>query len=99
MLKFSDGSIYETMTGTIAVTDLTNSGQYKNTVGSVVPLAQTAYEWTTYPSIWNGYPVYVCQDKTKKAIEILKALQADKQLECKSVNKFIELVEKIAGLL
>ena len=52
------------------------------------------------PLYWyESYPVYVCTDKTKKAIEILKALQADKQIECKSVPKFIELVEKIAGLL
>lgn len=48
---------------------------------------------------WNHYPVYVTVDKTKKAIDILKALQADKQIHCTSVTKFIELVDKIAQLL
>jgi hypothetical protein len=48
---------------------------------------------------WNSYPIYVCTDKTAKAIQILKQLQADKLIECKSVPKFIELVEKIAGIL
>lgn len=56
--------------------------------------------WPTSSTIyWQSYPVYVCTDKTKKAIEILKTLQADKLLECKSVGRFIELVEKIAALL
>lgn len=48
---------------------------------------------------WNSYPVYVCTDKTAKAIEILKSLQAEKLLDVKSVPRFIELVEKISGLL
>ncbi len=52
-----------------------------------------------YQTHWYSYPVYVCSDKTAKAIEILKALQADKILEVKSVPKFIELVEKISGIL
>jgi hypothetical protein len=51
------------------------------------------------PVYWNSYPVYVCTDKTKKAIEVLKALQAEKLLQCESVPRFIELVEKISGLL
>lgn len=51
------------------------------------------------PIYWNNYPVYICTDKTKKAIEVLKALQAEKMLTCNSVPRFIELVDKIAGLL
>ncbi len=48
---------------------------------------------------WNTYPVYVCTDKTKKAIDILKALQSEKQIDCKSVPQFIRLIEKIAEIL
>ena len=74
-----------------------------NAGGSLTNGTLTASSYQTFPSTqtiwWGNYPVYVCHDKTKKAIEILKALQADKQIECKSVPKFIELVEKIAGLL
>lgn len=47
---------------------------------------------------WNSYPVYICHDKTKKAIEVLKALEAD-GLKVQSVKKFIELVEKISAVL
>ncbi len=57
------------------------------------------YNCYPYQTQWYSYPVYVCSDKTAKAIEILKALQADKILEVKSVPKFIELVEKISGIL
>jgi hypothetical protein len=45
------------------------------------------------------HPVYVCTDKTKKAIDVLKALEASKLIKCQSVPKFIALVEQIAGLL
>ncbi len=51
------------------------------------------------PVYWNTYPVYVCSDKTAKAIEILKKLQAEKVIDVKSVPKFIELVEQISGIL
>ncbi len=51
---------------------------------------------TTY---WQTYPVYVYTDKTKKAIEVLKALQEEKLLKCDSVSRFIALVEKISELL
>lgn len=57
------------------------------------------YTFYPYQAFWGSYPVYVCQDKTKKAIEILKTLQKDKTLEVKSVSRFIELVEKIAAIL
>lgn len=46
-----------------------------------------------------SYPIYVCTDKTAKAIEILKKLQADKVIDVKSVNRFIQLVEDIAAIL
>jgi hypothetical protein len=88
MLQQKNGSIFE-------YGSLTTTGGY-------LPNTGTASNWYWQPEnvvYWNSYPVYVCTDKTKKAIEILKALQADKQIECKSVPKFIELVEKIAGLL
>lgn len=52
-----------------------------------------------YQTSWYGYPVYVCSDKTKKAIEVLKALQDEKLLKCESVPRFIALVEKISNLL
>lgn len=69
--------------------------------GSCIPYGTGNYPYTwPYQTIyWQSYPVYVCTDKTKKAIDILKALQAEKLLECKSVPRFIELVDKIAGLL
>ena len=51
------------------------------------------------PIYWNNYPLYVCTDKTKKALDVLKALQAEKLLKCDSVPRFIELVEKISNLL
>lgn len=76
--------------------------QSQTSVGMVQQLTTSIWPYTeTYtPTIWWGsYPVYVCSDKTAKAIEVLKALQAEKLLECKSVPKFIELVEKIAKLL
>jgi hypothetical protein len=49
-------------------------------------------------SYYNSWPVYVCTDKTKKAIDVLKALEAD-GLKVTSVTKFIALVEKIAAIL
>ena len=79
-----------------------NSGTV--TDGGYVPTTNTGYlqcgdPWPYQTIYWNSYPVYVCTDKTKKAIEVLKALQADKLLDCKSVPRFIELVEKIANIL
>lgn len=59
----------------------------------------TSQYWPYQTVYWGSYPVYVCTDKTKKAIEVLKALQADKILKCDSVSRFISLVDKIAGLL
>lgn len=56
----------------------------------------TPYVSSTF---WMSYPIYVCTDKTAKAIEILKKLQADKVIDVKSVNRFIQLVEDIAAIL
>jgi hypothetical protein len=66
-----------------------------NGIGQYVDLSSSgsSYCW------WNNYPVYVYLDKTKKAIDILKALEADKTLKVTSVSRFIALVEKISGLL
>jgi hypothetical protein len=91
MLQVSNNAIYETpstnmLTAACTYTDYTYTLPYSNDI-------------TSNAIYWNNYPVYVCTDKTKKAIDVLKALQEEKLLECKSVPKFIALVEKIAGLL
>lgn len=89
MLQIVNDSIKEVPALTTAVTASNTGYNYYDTTGAWI--GQTVY--------WNSYPVYVCTDKTKKAIEVLKALQAEKLLDCKSVPRFIELVEKIAGIL
>jgi len=98
MLQLTNGSIVEMPLG-----EVTTSNNCSFTTGGFVPTTTTVpfpdYTYYACNTIWNSYPVYVCSDKTKKAIEILKALQAEKQIECKSVPKFIELVEKISNLL
>lgn len=96
MLQITDGAITETI--------YSGTGVVSMTVGSsMAGLAQASncleYNGWPYQTYWQHYPVYVCLDKTKKAIEVLKALQAEKLLKCDSVPRFIELVEKISGLL
>lgn len=92
MLQLTNGTINEVSTTamlgemTTGGTGLTGAGEYQ-----ISP-----WTWQTY---WYSYPVYVCADKTKKAIEILKALQAEKILRCDSVPRFIALVDKISALL
>lgn len=87
---------------TNGIYEISTTGGYVPTTTSVdLGFIQTTGQWwpnsnTVY---WNNYPVYVTTDKTKKAIEVLKALQAEKLLDCKSVPRFIELVEKISGIL
>ena len=45
-------------------------------------------------------PVYICTDKTKKAIDVRsKVLFEADGLKVTSVKKFIELTEMIAGIL
>jgi hypothetical protein len=99
MLQQQDNGIYEGNAQALTASAQTIS------VGSVTfGEVTTGYcHPTTYydlqPIYWQQYPVYVCTDKTKKAIEVLKALQADKLLTCNSVARFIELVEKISNIL
>lgn len=96
MLQAVNGTIQETM-----AMSSTSAGDYPPVshgfIGQV-SISNDAGYWGQ-PIYWNNYPVYVCTDKTKKAIEVLKALQAEKLLKCDSVTQFIELVEKISGLL
>ncbi len=95
MLELSNGAIVEASAQNFACQQVNAIGfqSGSNTIGG---LGSNSYPYQTH---WYSYPVYVCSDKTAKAIEILKALQADKILEVKSVPKFIELVEKISGIL
>jgi hypothetical protein len=79
-----------TTTPTFTTTNGLSNGWVQNT-GLLNPTV-----W--YNVSWSNYAVYVCTDKTKKAIEVLKALEAD-GLKVQSVPKFIKLVEKIAGIL
>jgi len=87
--QLTDGSIAEMGAATNA---MIATGQLQ--VGNCLDLWPT--EQTVY---WKSYPVYICTDKTKKAIEVLKALQAEKILKCESVPRFIALVEKISSIL
>ncbi len=85
MLTISNGAIYESAPA--------NNGVLTTTTGTwCEPNSHGTY-------YWNSYPVYVTTDKTAKAIAVLKALQDERLLDCKSVPKFIELVEKISRLL
>ena len=95
MLTFENGAIQET-----PVTTMTTGGTIDSLTGGALYQTTNCYQpWPTQTTYWLTYPVYVCSDRTKKAIDVLKALQADKVLECKSVPRFIALVEKIALLL
>jgi hypothetical protein len=80
-----------TTTPTFTTTNGLTNGWAQNTGGILNPTV-----WYNVP--WSNYAVYVCTDKTKKAIEVLKALEAD-GLKVQSVPKFIKLVEKIAEIL
>lgn len=86
----------------LAQTLTASAGMYPN-VGSVTSgfLGQSSHcvDYWPHTTYWMNYPVYICTDKTKKAIEVLKALQAEKLLTCNSVPRFIELVEKISQIL
>jgi hypothetical protein len=76
--------------------------QTDESMASTISVGSTyfdSYHWPYQTVYWNSYPVYVCTDKTKKAIEVLKALQAEKLLKCDSVPRFIALVEKSSNLL
>lgn len=104
MLKEQNGALYEQngnamdMTSMLNQMALTQTGVSTSMGGQTTGSATFGYCWpqSTY---WGSYPVYICTDKTKKAIEVLKCLQAEKLLKCDSVPRFIELVDKIASLL
>jgi hypothetical protein len=80
-------------------TTLTTTGTYTNGLGQTGYWPETTGVIYSPYYYYGNYPVYVCTDKTKKAIDILKHLQAKKKIRCDDVDKFIALVEEIAGLL
>ncbi len=86
-------SLYELTDGSLATTS--NNLHITNCTSDFPVFPYNSLPYTT----WSGWPVYVTTDKTKKAIDILKTLQAEKMIKCDSVPRFIELVEKISGLL
>lgn len=88
MLKLNGGAVTETGVNTV----LPGGTGHSETI-----LASYGIQTMPY-SYYNSWPVYVCTDKTKKAIDVLKALEAD-GLKVTSVTKFIALVEKIAAIL
>jgi hypothetical protein len=96
MLQLMNETIQETQTGVIY--NGFGPGQMAPTTGTVTYTDNNLNYYQPY-AFYHSYPVYVCTDKTKKAIDILKHLQAKKRIKCDSVEKFIELVEEIAGLL
>jgi hypothetical protein len=100
MLQLSAEAIREVpQNETVEITAFGNMAQtYTSGTAIVGSVAFDYSSWQPY-TYWGPYPVYVCTDKTKKAIEVLKALQAEKLLKCDSVPRFIQLVDKIAGLL
>lgn len=89
--EMANGGLTETI-GTITTTSPTDngSGYWINGIFHAYPYQQVA---------WNNFPIYICTDKTAKAIEILKMLEKEKLIELKSVSKFISYVEKIVATL
>ncbi len=97
MLAFTNDTITETgvqtcMNGTGGALTTTNA-IYQTETGFL----NTNLFYQPY-GYWGSYPVYICTDKTKKAIDVLKALESE-GLKVTSVKKFIELTEKIAAIL
>ncbi len=105
MLTETNGAIYENQSSTVA-TIATFSGGNSHS-GTTISNCAPDYQYggsggagiTSGTLYWNSYPVYVCLDKTKKAIEVLKCLESQKLLKIASVPKFIEMVEKISAIL
>lgn len=96
MLTASNGAIYET--ASMATTGaMTKAGAVQMTQA----MNCVDYGQYTVPYYqWGGYQVYVCHDKTKKAIEVLKCLQREKLVKkIEDVDGFIAMVEKIAAIL
>jgi hypothetical protein len=102
MLQLTNGSIVESPVVTATLGNINTSGFFDGQPLGGSLGANNCIAYYPYPSqtiYWNSYPVYVCTDKTAKAIEILKCLEKNKKIKCDSVPKFIELVEQIAGIL
>ena len=85
------------MENQVCYTDTNSLGQLQssNNLGQY----QTQSNYPPYTYYYQSYPIYIYHDKTKKAMDILQKLQEEKLLEIKSVTKFVETVNKIAGLL
>jgi hypothetical protein len=96
-MQVIDGAIREAGTQTVTGFDqnIADSGTWNG--NGVTHIYDYPSQMPAY--YWQSYPVYVCTDKTAKAIAVLKALEADGITQIVSVSKFIELVEKIAALL
>ena len=87
----------------------TNAIAEVNSTLTTTALGANGCNTTAYNSPWQygtlqygtyqTYPIYITSDKTAKAIDILKMLQAEKVIDVKSVPRFIELVEKIKAAL
>lgn len=91
MLQLIDEKIVELPQLTTNTVTISGTGGYQFWPENVYYLNPVTY--------WNNYPIYIKEDKTDKAIKILQALQKEKMIEVKSVTRFVELVEKIKGLL
>lgn len=98
MLEMIDGAIRESAVAMTAMNAMQASLTQTSGCDNYTSRRLQANAWP-YQTYWHSYPVYICTDKTAKAIEVLKALQAEKILRCDSVPRFIALVEKISGLL
>lgn len=92
MLTASNGAIYEATPTNVGATTYGGAMQAGNCID---------YGQYTAPYYqWGGYPVFVCHNKTKKAIEVLKCLQREKLVKkIEDVDGFIEMVDKIAAIL
>lgn len=106
MLQLVDGKIIEPFVSfQNCVTTTTTTG------GNGIPPTTTNNSFDFYgsgsgsyflgaPYVWvNSFPVYICSDKTRKAIEVVKVMHTEKQMAAMSASKFMELVEKISAIL
>jgi hypothetical protein len=94
MLELTGGSAITEINGVFtssAIGDAYTIGSMPAEISGFWPCTQTVY--------WNSWPVYICTDRTKKAIEVLKHLESKKLIRVTSVKKFIELVERISNIL
>lgn len=85
--------------GSIEEIPITNNAMTISGSGGAFPYNTSSNCYIEPLTYYMNYPVYICTDKTKKSIEILKMLQKEKKIKCDSVDKFIDLVEKISNIL